>query len=51
MQVRFEKEYLKELYTVGRCSDKKHRFQPQIVDKYIRVIDLMIAQNNVLGLN
>ena len=50
MQVRFDKDYLKELYVKGKCSDKKHRFQPQIVTKYGRVIDLMIAQNNVLGL-
>ena len=31
-------------------SDKKHRFQPQIIRKYIRVIDLMRETSNVLGL-
>ena len=50
MQVRFEEDYLRELYTNGRCLDKRHRFQPQIIAKYSRVIDLMIAQNNVIGL-
>ena len=41
MIVIFEKDYLQELYTKGQAHDKKHRFQPQIVKKYIRVIDLM----------
>ena len=26
MLVTFDKEYLKELYVSGKCSDKKHRF-------------------------
>ena len=40
MEIIFNEEYLKELYETGK-TDKKHRFQPQIVRKYIRVIDLM----------
>ena len=50
MQVIFEQDYLRELYEQGTARDKKHRFQPQIVRKYTRVIDLMIAQENVMGL-
>ena len=50
MQVTFEKDYLKELYENGQASDKKHRFQPQIVKKYTRVIDVMMEQSNVMGL-
>lgn len=50
MQVIFEETYLKELYEYGQASDKKHRFQPQIVKKYTRVIDLMMEQPNVMGL-
>ena len=50
MIVLFEQEYLKELYVKGEANDKKHRFQPQIVRKYTRVIDLMIEQENVMGL-
>lgn len=50
MQVSFEKDYLKELYENGQANDKKHRFQPQIVKKYTRVIDLMMEQANVMGL-
>lgn len=50
MVISFEQAYLKELYEEGKAKDKKHRFQPQIVQKYIKVVNLMIAQNNVLGL-
>ena len=50
MQVTFEKNYLKELYENGQANDKKYRFQPQIVKKYTRVIDLMMEQTNVMGL-
>ena len=41
MEIRFEQDYLRELYYDGKESDKKHRFQPQIVRKYIRVLNLM----------
>lgn len=50
MVVTFEKEYLKELYEKGQTSDKKHRFQPPIVKKYIRVVDLMMEVSNVMDL-
>lgn len=49
MDVIFKKEYLKLMYQTGK-TDKKHRYQPQIVRKYIRVIDLMRDTDNVLGL-
>ena len=49
MIVNFNEDYLRDLYRTG-ISDKKHRFQPQIVRKYIRVIDLMISEDNVQGL-
>lgn len=41
MEINFEEDYLRELYYEGKAHDKKHRFQPQVVRKYIRVIDLM----------
>ena len=49
MEVYFDKKYLRDLYVTG-TADKKHRFQPQIVRKYIRVIDLMRDTSSVLGL-
>ena len=42
MRVLFDKEYLGNLYEKGDSGDKKHRFQPQVVKKYKRVVDLMI---------
>ncbi len=41
MTIVFEKEYLKELYIYKRTNDKKHWFQPQIVNKYVHTIKLM----------
>ena len=50
MIVTFVEKYLQELYVDGKTKDKKHRFQPQIVSKYVKVINLMKQQENVLGL-
>ena len=50
MIVTFEEDYLRELYEKGKASDKKHRYQPQIIRKYLNVINLMKQQENVLGL-
>ena len=50
MIVTFEEDYLRELYEDGQASDKKHRFQPQIIKKYTRVVDLMMGEANVMGL-
>ena len=35
MEITFEKDYLRELFYNGEASDKQHRFQPQIVRKYV----------------
>lgn len=45
MEITFDKHYLSELYEKGECNDKKHRFQPHVVRKFIRVIDLMESLN------
>lgn len=50
MIVTFDQTYLQELYTSGHTSNKKHRFQPQIVNKFVKVVNLMKQQENVLGL-
>ena len=49
MEIIFDKTYLRDLYTTGK-ADKKHAFQPQIIRKYIRVIDLMTEQSDVIAL-
>ena len=49
MDIRFDKQYLNDLYVEGNAG-KKHRFQPNIVKRYIRIIDLMIELPNVWSL-
>ena len=46
MIVVFGKEYLEELYVTGK-SDKKHRFQPDIVKRYKQKIDYLKQANNI----
>jgi len=46
MEINFEKDYLKELYENGKARNKKHRFQPNVIKKYIQTIDkLRVAKN------
>lgn len=41
MEIKFDKKYLSELHYNGCCSDKKHRYQPDIAKRYQRCINLM----------
>lgn len=41
MKIIFDKLYLRELYEKGKTSDKKHRFQPDIIKRYRKVIHIM----------
>ena len=41
--VTFDQAYLKELYDQGKTSDKKHRFQPDIVNRYQQRIKTLEA--------
>jgi len=50
MIVTFGQAYLQELYVKGKAKSKKYRFQPEIVSRYIRVVNLMKQQEHVLGL-
>ena len=43
MIIRYGKDYLRELYVDGRCKDKKHRFQANIVKKYQKRVDTLMA--------
>lgn len=47
MKIILDKEYLKELYFEGRASDKKHRFQPQIIAKFRKTIDLLESLSTI----
>jgi len=50
MEVIFDKTYLLSIYKTGKSPDKKHRYQPGIIRKYIDIINLMKRTSNVLGL-
>ena len=42
MKIEFEKEYLRELYYTGKSTDKKHRFQPQVVNGYLKCVRALV---------
>jgi proteic killer suppression protein len=50
MVITFEEIYLQELYERGKTSDKKHRFQPDIVLRYKKRIDTLIDASCVEAL-
>ena len=50
MEITFEKEYLRELFYEGKTSDKHLRYQPQIISKYIRVVNILDAVERVTDL-
>ena len=43
MEVEFLKDYLSDLYYTGKTSDKQHRFQPEVIRKYVRVVEILNA--------
>lgn len=46
MIVTFGKDYLRELYETGK-DDKKHRFQPDIIKRYRKGVDLIKSADKV----
>ena len=40
MQIVFKQEYLSSLY-YNQAADKKHRFQPDVIKKYIKVVNIL----------
>ena len=47
MEIKFDKDYLKELYEQGRTKNKKYRFQPQVIKKYQKRIDTLAAVTRI----
>lgn len=43
MNVEFEKDYLADLYEKGKTTDKKHRFQPNIVKGYLKCVKVLMS--------
>lgn len=40
MQIVFKQKYLSSLY-YSQETDKKHRFQPEVIKKYIKVVNIL----------
>ena len=40
MDIKFDKDYLRELFYHGVANDKKHRYQPDIIRRYVRVVNI-----------
>lgn len=47
MEIKFDKEYLEELYEQGRTKNKKYRFQPQVIKKYQKRIDTLAGVTRI----
>ena len=50
MEIKFEKDYLREMFYDGEAKDKQHRFQPQVVRKYVRVVNILESVNKPIDL-
>ena len=50
MIVTFEEKYLLELYETGKSGDKKHRFQPEIISRYIERINTLKNKDSIEAL-
>ena len=47
MLIEFDKDYLRELFEQGRTSDKKHRYQPEIIKGYKKCVMYLKRANSV----
>ena len=50
MVVTFEYKYLQVLYEEGKSSDKKHRFQPDIVRRYQKAVNFLKGASSIEAL-
>lgn len=46
----FEKDYLRELFYDGEAKDKQHHYQPHIVRRYVRVVNILDSVGKVTDL-
>lgn len=51
MEVEFDKQYLADLYSMGKTSDKKHRFQPQVINGYLKCIRALMFASRIEDLS
>ena len=50
MYIEFDKDYLRELYEQGHTSDKKHRYQPEVIRGYQKAVFLLSSANSITDL-
>lgn len=50
MIVTFEHQYLYDLYAIGKCTEKKYRFQPDVVRRYQKAINFLKAASKIESL-
>lgn len=50
MEITFDKDYLHELYYDGVTKDKHHRYQPDIVKRYVRVVNILDSVDTISDL-
>ena len=47
MEIKFEKDYLLQLYENGTTKNKKYRFQKDVIKKYKNAIDKLRAAQKI----
>ena len=47
MIVTFEYDYLRRLYEDGKSSDKRHRYQPDIIRRYQKAINFLKGSSSI----
>lgn len=50
MYIEFDKEYLQELYEKGNTSDKRHRYQPEVIRGYQKAVFTLLSVNAITDL-
>ena len=47
MEIEFLEPHLEELFSNGKTKNKKYRYQPQVVKKYIQKINILRAASRI----
>ena len=47
MEIIFAKQYLKDLHITGKTTEKKYRFQPDIIKRYRKTVDRLAATKKI----
>lgn len=50
MYIEFDKDYLRELYELGRTNNKRHRYQPEVIRGYQKAVFLLSSANAITDL-